>query len=116
MECRCRTAIPEAVPWFFSSAKSSASTGDTIRATAFNLKAGIKHTDNATLSYDDGREHIDGAVRCVIVATTMDKANHYILLISSAVHTTDATHERVGVGYSSEEFIDRASGVEVVIG
>ncbi|CAN9268874.1 unnamed protein product [Alternaria alternata] len=91
-------------------------TGDTIRATAFNLKAGIKHTDNATLSYDDGREHIDGAVRCVIVATTMDKANHYILLISSAVHTTDATHERVGVGYSSEEFIDRASGVEVVIG
>jgi hypothetical protein len=91
-------------------------TGDTIRATAFNLRIGAGDTDETNLSYDDGRKHVDGAVRCVIIATTLDKANHYILLVSSAVHTTDATHERVGVGYLSEESIDRESSEQVVIG
>jgi hypothetical protein len=91
-------------------------TGNIIRATAFNFPTGTGVTDERTLFYDDGREHFDRAVRCVIIATTMDKANHYVLLISSAVNATDATHERVGVGYLSEDCIDRASGEKVTIG
>jgi hypothetical protein len=91
-------------------------TGNIIRATAFNFQFEIGVTDERTLIYDDGREHVDRAVRCVIIATTMDNANHYVLLISSAIHVTDATHERVGVGYLSDECIDRASGDKVTIG
>jgi hypothetical protein len=91
-------------------------TGNMIRATAFRFQLGIGVTDERTLFYDDGREHVDSAVRCVVIATTMDKAHHYVLLISLAVHATDATHERTGVGYLSEECIDRASDDKVTIG
>jgi hypothetical protein len=73
-------------------------TGNIFRATAFRFQLGIGVTDERTLLYDDDREHDDRAVRCVIIATTMNKANHYLLLISSAVHATDAIHERIGVG------------------
>jgi hypothetical protein len=91
-------------------------TGNIIRTTAFKFQLGIGVIDEMTLFYDDGREHVDSAVRCVIIATTMDKAYHHILLISSAVHVMDATHERVGVGYLSAECIHRASGDKVTIG
>ena len=90
-------------------------TSDLIRATAFNFKvgAGVKET---VLSYDDGRKHVDGAVKCIVIATTHGKASHYVLLVSSAVHATNATHERIGVGYISESFIDRACSEKITIG
>ncbi|KAF3050480.1 hypothetical protein E8E11_003748 [Didymella keratinophila] len=91
-------------------------TSDTIRATAFDFKTGVGDMTETILSYDDGRNHVNGEVKCIIVATKLDKANHYVLLVSSAVHTTSATHERVGVAYLPESFIDRTSGAKVTIG
>lgn len=87
-------------------------TGDTISAIAFNFKAGAPDSSQK-LFYDDDRQHVDGEVQCVIIATMKDKDNHYVLLVSAA---SPMTHDRIGVGYLPESSIDRASSVRVTIG
>jgi hypothetical protein len=91
-------------------------TGDVIHAIAFSLVVETGDAHERKFSYDDGKDHDNDGVRCVIIADTLDMANHYVLLITSAVHAKEATHERIGAGYMSAELVDRASGIEVTIG
>jgi hypothetical protein len=98
----------------------SRSNSDVIRATAFDFTASVPnslHSKKQELFYDNDRKQVGSHTKCVIIATTKGKEEHYVVLVSASTRVnTSATHERLGVGRLLDICINRSSGVKIAIG
>lgn len=96
---------------------STGTNGDLIRAVAFDFKVAFPGSKDQEVFYTDGSELGNGQTKCVFIATTKDKKDNYVMLVSAATQSKPAvTHERVGVARLLYSCLDRSKGVKVTIG